>query len=146
MQDALFQYSFSQDKINIFAASDVALAKSGTNTLEIAASDTAMIVAYKLNIFSYFLVRWLIKIRYVSLINIIASKAIIPELIQFDCTSEKISSHLIELLTNADKATLQTQEANSVLQTLGFKSSSSPSNIAAKIIKSEIVTRMQTTR
>ena len=146
LQDALFQYSFSQDKINIFAASDVALAKSGTNTLEIAASDTAMIVAYKLNIFSYFLVRWLIKIRYVSLINIIASKAIIPELIQFDCTSEKISSHLIELLTNADKATLQTQEANSVLQTLGFKSSSSPSNIAAKIIKSEIATRMQTNR
>ena len=65
---------------------------------------------------------------------------------QFDCTSEKISSHLIELLTNVDKETLQTQEANSVLETLGFKSSSSPSNIAAKIIKSEIVTRMQTNR
>lgn len=139
LRDASFQYRFSQDKIKIFAASDAALAKSGTNTLEIAASCTPMLVAYKLNIISYFLIKWLIKIPYISLINIIASKAIIAELIQFDCTSEKIASHLIELLTNIDKATLQTREADSVLQILGFKSSSSPSSIAAKIIKSEIL-------
>lgn len=185
LPDAVFKYRFSQDKLKIFSASDAALAKSGTNTLEIAASGTPMIVAYKLNVISYYLIRWLIKIPYISIINIIASRDaslprlkmilgivnsgafgarndgakpisnrratsddatkcssidyIIPELIQFDCTKENIASHLIELLTDKDKAALQIQNNHSILKKLGFQSPDSPSNIAANIIKSEIL-------
>jgi hypothetical protein len=42
-------------------------------------------------------------------------------------------------LTNKDKAALQTQQNHSILQQLGFQSPNSPSNIAAHIIKSEIL-------
>ena len=179
LQKAVFKYSFSQDKLKIFAVSDAALAKSGTNTLEIAASGTPMIVAYKLNIISYFLIRWLIKIPYVSIINIIAARdtipglrlnetdefqgklaqrtrvrehkpdpqnslthlkmtpGIIPEFIQFDCTKENIAAKLIELLTDSNRAAMQVNASISVLRDLGFKSPTSPSNVAARIIKTE---------
>ncbi|HJD55154.1 MAG TPA: lipid-A-disaccharide synthase [Rickettsia endosymbiont of Pyrocoelia pectoralis] len=130
-----FDYLFSCERLKSYAVADLALAKSGTNTLEIAASGTPMAVAYKVNIFSYFIIKALIKIKYVTLINIIAGKEIIPEFIQFNCRASLIVPKLKELLLDSEKAYKQVIESKKVLNQLGFKSRESLSYNAAKIIK-----------
>ncbi len=135
---AEFSYHFSTDRLKGFAAADLALAKSGTNILEIAASNTPMIIAYKVNLFSYLMIKATIKIPYISLINIIANKEVISEYIQFNCNKFKISDGLIALLTDQQKVATQIQISQEILKQLGFKSSNSPSKIAAGIIKSTL--------
>jgi lipid-A-disaccharide synthase len=134
LYDVTFNFQFSSDRLASFAIADIALAKSGTNTLEIAASRTPMIVAYKLNIISYFIIKCLIKVKYVSLLNIIAKKELIPELLQFECSAKNIATSLIDLLTNPDKAIVQVEESQKLLQELGLNSKQKPSIVAASII------------
>ncbi|MCC8368719.1 MAG: lipid-A-disaccharide synthase [Rickettsia endosymbiont of Oxypoda opaca] len=134
-----FNYIFSNERLKSYAVADLALAKSGTNTLEIAASNTPMIVAYKLNIFSFFIIKLLIKIKYACLINIIADKEIIPEFIQFSCRSTLITSKLEELLLSPQKSQAQIVESQAALKQLGLKSSQTPSLTAAKIIEKEFL-------
>lgn len=135
LENVKFDYLFSYERLKSYAVADLALAKSGTNTLEIAASGTPMVVAYKINILSYFIIKTLIKIKYVTLINIIAGKEIIPEFIQFNCKASMIVLKLKELLLDSEKTYKQVIENKKVLNQLGFKSSESPSYNAAKIIK-----------
>ncbi|MGL4226763.1 MAG: palindromic element RPE3 domain-containing protein, partial [Rickettsia sp.] len=122
LEDVKFNYLFSSERLKTYAVADIALAKSGTNTLEIAASGTPMIVAYKVNILSFFIIKLLIKIKYVTLINIIADNEIIPEFIQFNCRANLISNKLQELLFNSTKAYEQVIESQKILQQLGFES------------------------
>ncbi len=60
-----------------------------------------IVVAYKANPVTVFLIRKLLKIRYVSLGNIIADEEIIPELLQENCTAPKIAQQIIQSLKNA---------------------------------------------
>ncbi|WPY00888.1 Lipid-A-disaccharide synthase [Candidatus Trichorickettsia mobilis] len=131
---ANFDFKFSLDRLKSFALADVALAKSGTNTLEIAASSTPMIVAYKINIMSYVFIKLLIKIKYISLINIIPNQKILPEFIQSDCNPKSIANEIINILANPNVATQQLQASNQVLNILGFNSNNQPSMRAANII------------
>lgn len=134
-----FNYIFSYERLKSYAVSSLALAKSGTNTLEIAASGTPMIVAYKINIFSFIIIRLLIKIKYITLINIIGNREIIPEFIQFNCKANLISDKLKELLLNPQKVDKQITESNKILQELGFKSNIYPSYLATEIIRQEFL-------
>ncbi|ABV73709.1 lipid-A-disaccharide synthase [Rickettsia canadensis str. McKiel] len=139
LENVKFNYLFSSERLKTYALSDLALAKSGTNTLEIAASGTPMIVAYKVNILSFLIIRALIKIKYVTLINIIAGSEIIPEFIQHNCRATLISNKLQELLFSSKKAYKQVIESQKILQKLRFKSNQLPSYIAAEIIKQEFL-------
>ena len=134
LKDAKFKFSFSTDRLKSFALADVALAKSGTNTLEIAASGTPMIVGYKLNNLTYMLLKILIKVKYASIINIIPNKEIIPEYIQNNFTADNVFKALNELLSDQSKATAQVLAAGKILKTLGLGSGEVPSEKAAKII------------
>jgi lipid-A-disaccharide synthase len=135
---AKFSYSFSMDRLKAFAVSDCALAKSGTNTLEIAASGTPMIVGYKLHPITFAILKLFIKVKYASLINIIPDREIIPEYIQSDFTVENIVLALSELLSDPKRSKSQVAEAQKVLQSIGLNSSKKPSIVAAKIILSMI--------
>lgn len=137
LTNAEFTYSIFCDpakKLKLFAISNIALAKSGTNTLEIAASNTPMVIGYKVNFLSYLLIKTMIKIKYVCLINIIPNKMIIPELLQYNFNAERIAHSLHELLQSKQKRDAQIKEANNVLLQLGLKQHPLPSNIAASVI------------
>ncbi len=138
LNGAKFDYSFSMDRLKAFAVSDCALAKSGTNTLEIAASGTPMIVGYKLNPITFAILKMFIKVKYASLINIIPDREIIPEYIQSDFTVENIVLALSDLLSDPKRAKCQVAEAQKILQSIGLNSSTKPSIVAAKIILSMI--------
>jgi len=70
---------------------DVALAASGTATLELAILNTPMVIVYKSAFLTWFIARCLIKIPYIGMVNIVAGKHVAAEFIQFAATAENIS-------------------------------------------------------
>ncbi len=88
------------DKHDAYAASTAALTKSGTSTLELALAGVPMIVAYRVNPVSAAIARRLIKVRFASLLNLLAGREVVPELIQGDCTPDRLATALRPLLTD----------------------------------------------
>lgn len=75
-----------------------ALVTSGTATLETALFGVPLVVCYKGNWMSYWIARQLIKVKYISLVNLIADKKIVPEMIQGDCRPETVHAALKDLM------------------------------------------------
>ncbi|MBN2809753.1 MAG: lipid-A-disaccharide synthase [Deltaproteobacteria bacterium] len=77
-----------------------ALVTSGTATLETALAEVPMVVVYKVNLFSYWLGKKLISVPHISLVNLVAEKEIVPELIQNDVLPEQITKQMRRLMDN----------------------------------------------
>jgi lipid-A-disaccharide synthase len=129
-----FDYSFTTDRLAALAISDCAIAKSGTNILEIVACGVPCIVGYKINMLSFWLLKMFIKVKFACLINIIADRLIIPEYIQNNFKSEKIAKAIHCLLDDPQQANQQVTAAKQILLKLGLNSTIKPSEKAAKII------------
>lgn len=86
------------EKYDAFAAADVALAASGTVTLELALAGLPTVVAYRINPLTAVLARRLIRVEYASLVNILMRRAVSPELLQDDCRPDRIVDEVRELL------------------------------------------------
>ncbi len=82
-------------------ACDAALVKSGTSTLEAMCLLRPFVVSYKLGGLSYQLARRLVRTPFVALPNILAGKALVPELLQDDATGEALAAQLLEVLDRA---------------------------------------------
>ena len=89
------------EKFDAFAASNAALTKSGTSTLELAMAGVPMVVTYRINPITAWIVRRTLKVKWASLLNLLAGREVIPELIQEDCTPDKLATVLRTLLTDA---------------------------------------------
>lgn len=89
-----------QDRYDAFVASKAVLSISGTAVLEIAVAKTPVIVAYKLSPLSYMIAKRLVKIKNVSLPNIIMGEQIVPEFIQERCNATLLSKELKKIITN----------------------------------------------
>lgn len=85
------------------AHSEVALAASGTVTIEAALLGAPMVTFYKVNALSWMLGRWLVKAPFLSMVNLVAGREVAPELIQGDMTGARIAREAIRLLENADE-------------------------------------------
>jgi lipid-A-disaccharide synthase len=84
------------------AAAEVALSSSGTATLECAVLGTPVVVMYRLTRATYWLARRLVKVADFSLVNIIAGKRIVPELIQAEVNGERIAAEARRLLDRSE--------------------------------------------
>jgi len=82
------------------AASDLALAASGTVTLEAALSGRAMVIAYRVAPLSYAIARRLVRVRHIGLPNILCGEAVVPEFIQDDATPENLAQAACNLLAD----------------------------------------------
>lgn len=87
----------NDEKYHAMQHAQMAIAASGTVTLELAMMNCPHIIAYKMNALTAWLVRRLIKTPFANLVNIILGKAVIPEFIQENCTAEKILGKLDQL-------------------------------------------------
>ena len=95
------------DKHDAYAAAGAALTKSGTSTLELAMAGVPMAVTYRVNPVTASMARRLIRVPYVAMVNLLAGRPIVPELLQSDCTPEKLRAVVRTLLTDAAAATAQ---------------------------------------
>ena len=89
-------------KFDVFAASDVALACSGTVTTQLACAGIPSVVSYRLNGLTYMAAKRLYKPNYISIVNIAADEALMPEFIQGDVTGESLSSAVTAYLNDPD--------------------------------------------
>ncbi|PWC14952.1 lipid-A-disaccharide synthase [Brenneria roseae subsp. americana] len=90
-------------------ASDAALLASGTAALECMLAKCPMVVGYRMKPFTFWLAQKLVKTPWVSLPNLLAGRELVTELLQTDCTPDKLAEALLPWLTDADKtAELQT--------------------------------------
>ncbi|WP_159138082.1 lipid-A-disaccharide synthase [Acinetobacter sp. YH12200] len=111
VQIRLMENSGNESKIGrqVMNASNIIALASGTATLEAMLLHRPMVTFYKLNWLTYHVVKFLIKIPYYSLPNIIAGKKVIQELIQADATPEKLAAE-IEKLMNIETAQIQVMQ------------------------------------
>ncbi|MHB8770700.1 MAG: lipid-A-disaccharide synthase [Syntrophales bacterium] len=89
---------------DVVAVSDVAIVASGTATLETALLETPMVVVYKVSALSYAIGRRFISVDHISLVNLIAGRTVVPELIQDDASPERIAAEVRELIVQRAKA------------------------------------------
>ncbi|MGB1198499.1 MAG: lipid-A-disaccharide synthase [Thalassotalea sp.] len=78
----------------VMAASDCLLTASGTVTLEAALIKRPMVICYKFNLLTYWLAKWLVKLQWFSLPNLLANKSLVPELLQ----DEVDQAHIVPLV------------------------------------------------
>lgn len=84
----------------VMAASDCLLTASGTVTLEAALIKRPMVICYKFNMLTHLLAKWLVKLQWFSLPNLLANKTLVPELLQDEVCPEKIIPLVKERLYN----------------------------------------------
>jgi len=117
-------------RYDAFAAANIAIAASGTVSLELAMAHVPHLIAYRLNALTAALARRVLKIKYVNLINLLQDKPVIPELLQENCTLEKLTQTAENLFQNPRQDVLPS------LEKLGLNAGESPSEkVAACLLK-----------
>jgi lipid-A-disaccharide synthase len=83
-------------------AADLSIVSSGTATVEAALMDAPMIVVYRLAPFTAAIARWLVRTPMFAMVNLIAGKRVVPELVQKDFTAARLADEVIRLLNSPD--------------------------------------------
>lgn len=115
------------------AHSDLALAASGTVTVEAALLGTPMITFYKVTALSWLLGRMLVDVPFYSMVNLIAGRAVVPELMQSEFTGERLASEARRLL--GDAAARERMRANLAAVAASLSPQSNPMARACAIIQ-----------
>ena len=122
-----------QERYNVRATMDFALVKSGTSTLETAILETPMLIIYKTSWLTWMIGKSLLKIHYIGLVNIIADKMVVPEILQDEATGLKIFEECKKILYDQDKRKNIQFELRRVKAKLGEPGASD--NAGAKILE-----------
>ncbi|MCI4663064.1 MAG: lipid-A-disaccharide synthase [Neomegalonema sp.] len=121
-------------KFQAMGACDVALAASGTVSLELAAMGVPMVIGYKMNWLTAQMVRRLVKIDTATLVNLLVEEKVVPEYFQENCTAEKLAPALLSLFpANAPARQHQIDAATKALAALG-RGGLAPSERAARSV------------
>ena len=123
-------------KSKILSSSVFAVAKSGTVSLEICNVNVPSIIIYKVNTINYWIMKFLIKVKFANIINIINNKEVIPELLQGECNANEIYNSVVYLLKNPKVMQKQIQVSRKTINEIRSKTSSSSeaSSILAKYL------------
>lgn len=120
-------------KVSAMRAADVALAVSGTIALELAYARVPHIIGYKTNIFTWMILKLMVKTKYAHLANIILDKPAVPEYLQFACTSENLATGILKLFQDTDAVQAQRDEFSLLYNSLMTKEAM-PAEKAAQFI------------
>lgn len=92
---------------DLLAASTAALVASGTATLEAALQGTPLVCVYRTSWLSWWIGRLLVRVRHISLVNLLAGGALVPELLQSRCTPDRIAAAALPLLQDSPERAAQ---------------------------------------
>lgn len=122
-----------REKYGAFAASNAALAASGTVALELAVAGLPAVIAYQVSGLTAWIVRRMTTVRYISLPNLILEKPLLPEFIQDRCNPPTLATAVEELLLDRDARCAQIEGGAEVARQLG-RGGPPPSEQAAKVV------------
>jgi lipid-A-disaccharide synthase len=124
-------------RYDAFAAAQAALTKSGTSTLELAMARVPMAVTYRVNPLSAAMAKRMIKVKHVAMINLLAGRSLVPELLQEDCAPERLAAELGALLNDPAAASAQragfAKALNSLHAPFGTPSAAAAAEIMALV-------------
>ncbi len=119
----------------LLSVADVALVASGTATLEAALAGTPMVIVYRVAWPTYWAARSVVTVPYIGLINLIAGKGIVPELLQNEATPEAIAKEALRLFLTTQRDEMKREMGAAVARLAG---NAGASRRAARLILSEI--------
>ena len=105
---------------------DVALAASGTVTVEAALLGAPMVTFYRVTGLSWAIGKMLVKVPFYSMVNLIAEKRVVPELMQEAMTGERIATEAGRLLDNAAERAKMKEELARVCDFAGWEMATTP--------------------
>ncbi|MBL1142355.1 MAG: lipid-A-disaccharide synthase [Proteobacteria bacterium] len=129
---------FIDKTYQVMASADIIMLASGTATLEAMLFNKPMIVAYRLSWLTHLIVKLLAKIPYASLPNILAGKRIVPEYLQYKCTSKNLSNELNDLLTSNEKIETMKTEFSDLTKQLIQGADKQAAKAIMELINSEV--------
>jgi lipid-A-disaccharide synthase len=103
----------------VLAACRAAMVASGTATVEAALLGAPMVVVYRLSALTHFLGRRLIQVPHVAMVNLIAGRRVVPELIQADFTPERVADEVMALLPDGPRRAAMEADLAEVRRRLG---------------------------
>jgi lipid-A-disaccharide synthase len=119
----------------ILRQADAAMVASGTATIETALMRCPMAVIYKVTPLTYFIAKRLIKIDNIGMVNIVAGRAICPELIQANATPQKIADTILPLISDTPQRSTMLKDIDDVIETMGHGGAA---DNAARILLKEL--------
>jgi lipid-A-disaccharide synthase len=103
----------------VVGAADLALVASGTATVETALLGTPMIVVYRVAPITYALGRRFVRVAHFAMVNLIAEREVVPELMQSDFTASRVAEEALSLLTDRRRAARMREDLADVRRRLG---------------------------
>jgi lipid-A-disaccharide synthase len=116
----------------VLSAARVAIVASGTATVETGLTLTPMVVVYRLSALTYALGKPLVSVANYAMVNLIAGRVVVPELIQSDFTPERVSEETLKILDDGPARTRMLQDLEEVRSKLG--KGGATSNVADEVM------------
>jgi lipid-A-disaccharide synthase len=104
---------------DVLASADVVVTASGTATVQAAIHGRPMVIVYRVSGLTYALGRSFVKVPHYGMVNLLAGRRIVPELIQADCTAERVADETTALLIDAARAARVRGDVEAVRAQLG---------------------------
>jgi lipid-A-disaccharide synthase len=123
-----------KERYNIYSKVDFVLCASGSVTMEVAKAGTAMLVVYKLNFFTWFILKAMVKVKTATILNIILKENIIPEFFQKDVNALNLFRNIKKYIDNVNLRDKQIAKLNIAINSL--KNNKNPSLIASETVLS----------
>lgn len=133
------------EKYNAFAASNAALAASGTVSVELAVCGVPHVVGYRINPITAFVGRRIWRVNFASLVNLVMDRAIVPEFLHENCRSDKLATAVARLLADTDVSARQQRELRQALTRMGL-GDTAPSQRAAAVVLDVIADRRRVSK
>jgi len=118
---------------DVLACADLALAASGTVTIEAALLGTPMVTFYRVNSLSWWMGRRLVNVPFYSMVNLVAGRRVVPELIQNEFTAPRLAQEALILLADAGARERMQQELAGVAEKL--TADEDPLELAASLVE-----------
>jgi lipid-A-disaccharide synthase len=118
---------------DVLACAELALAASGTVTIEATLLGTPLIAYYRVNNLSWWMGRHLVKVPFYSMVNLVAGRRVVPELIQNELTAKRLAGEALSLLGDAEAQDKMRREMLTVSQTLSGPDD--PMDVAAALVE-----------
>jgi lipid-A-disaccharide synthase len=103
----------------VLSAADAAVTASGTATVQTALHGRPMVIVYRLSPVTYAIGRSFVRVPHVGMVNLVAGRSVVPELIQSDCTAAAVAREITSLLTDRARTAVMREDLAQVRAVLG---------------------------
>ena len=134
-RDQLSIHVLEGDTYNSLSHSEIAVVASGTATVEAALAGTPMVIIYRASELNWRLIRPLIRLDTFGMVNLIAGRRVVPELIQHDATGEKIAREVSAILSDPSRLSQMRQDLEQVRESLGSEGGSGAERAARAVME-----------